>query len=330
MANDEKLSAVRTDHDNNAATDATAVSWTDRMPIVEPAPWRHQYFADVACPDDVMIPADDPEAWAWNPAHRWAFDKLQVALTQGFDAAPHGLAPTHYPVFSKPIFNFGGMGVGSRVLASTADYEAHNTPGHMWMPLLEGRHVSTDLAIVDGRVVWLRHATGKATRDGMFDYWTVHRDPMPALACTLLRWAESNLAGYTGMLNVETIGPGIIEAHLRFADQWPDLYGPGWVEALVGLYARRDWRFADRDRRDGFSIALFGPHGQRFSHPPRSVVDEVLALRGVSSVQITFHADKAPEAHSMPPGGFRVALVNAVDLDAGRRGRERLARWFGI
>ena len=34
-------------------------------------------------------------------------------------------------------------------------------------------------------------------------------------------------AGYTGMVNFETIGGRIIEAHLRFADQWPDLYGGG-------------------------------------------------------------------------------------------------------
>ena len=35
-----------------------------RMPIIEPAPWRTQYFADVCCGDDVFIPTDDPEAWA--------------------------------------------------------------------------------------------------------------------------------------------------------------------------------------------------------------------------------------------------------------------------
>lgn len=51
------------------------------MPIIEPAPWRHQYFANAGCPDDVLIPTDDPEAWSWNPKHRWVFDKLQVALS---------------------------------------------------------------------------------------------------------------------------------------------------------------------------------------------------------------------------------------------------------
>jgi hypothetical protein len=298
------------------------------MPIIEPAPWRHQYFAHVDCPAGVMIPTDDPEAWAWNPRHRWVFDKLQVALSQGLDAAPHGLAPQRYPVFSKPIFNFGGLGFGSRVLGSSEDYQRHYTPGHMWMPLLDGPHVSTDAAVVGGRVAWIRHATGLATRDGMFDYWTVHAEAMPALEATLASWVARHIGDYTGMLNIETIGGTIIEVHLRFADQWPDLYGAGWVEALVGLYRDRHWQFEDRHRREGYSIALFFAHGRRFSHPPQHIADDVRAMPGVSSLQITFHEEKAPESHSMPPGGFRVALVNAFDLDAGRRARERLRAWF--
>ena len=300
------------------------------MPIIEPAPWRHQYFANAGCPDDVFIPADDPEAWAWNPEHRWVFDKLQVALSQGLDAAPHGLAPIHYPVFSKPIFNFGGLGAGSRVLASDAGYRAHNTPGHMWMPLCRGAHVSTDAAVVDGAVAWIRHATGLPTHDGMFDYWTVHADDRPDLSASLTVWTQTHLAGYTGMINVETIGGTIIEAHLRFADQWPDLYGDGWVAALVELYRDHRWHFSDERRRDGYSLALFGRHGQHFKHPPETVIDAVLALPGISSVQITFYEDRAPEAHSMPPGGFRVALVNAWDLDAGKAARAQLATWFEI
>jgi hypothetical protein len=298
------------------------------MPIVEPAPWRHQYFEGIACPDDVMIPADDPEAWAWNPEHRWVFDKLAVALSQGLDAAPHGLEPSRYPVFSKPVYNFGGMGVGSRVLASREDYLAAYAPGHMWMPVATGPHVSTDVAVVSGEVRWCRHATGLATSGGMFDYWTVHAEPDAALEAFLSKWTRAHLATYTGMLNFETIGGMIIEAHLRFADQWPDLYGPGWLEALVGLYRDKVWRFDDSTRRDGYSLALFRPHGRRFRKPPPCIVDAALTIPGASSIQITFYEDRAPEAHSMPPGGFRVALVNAIDLAAGHAAREVLAQWF--
>jgi hypothetical protein len=300
------------------------------MPIVEPAPWRHQYFDHIECPADLFIPTDDPEAWAWNPEHRWVFDKLQVALSQGLAAAPHGLEPASFPVFSKPIYNFGGLGFGSRVLASREDYLRHLTPGHMWMPLLDGPHVSSDLAVVDGQVKWTRHATGLPTSGGMFDYWTVHAETMPDLERNLAGWVGRHLRGYVGMLNVETIGGTIIEAHLRFADQWPDLYGEGWVEALVSLYRDKIWCFADLGRRDGFSLALFGPHGRRYRHPPPALVQEVARIPGVCSVQITFHEDKPADAHSMPPGGFRVALVNAVDLEVGKAGRERLSEGFDL
>ena len=140
--------------------------------------------------------------------------------------------------------------------------------------------------------------------------------------------SRKNLQGFTGILNLETIGGSIIEAHLRLSDQWPDLYGAGWTEAFVGLYRDRVWRYADSDRRDGFSIVLCGPWGRRYRHPPPELVREVAAMPGVSSVQITFHEDKPPERHSMPPGGFRVAIVNAFDLAQGRGGARGAARAF--
>jgi hypothetical protein len=141
-------------------------------------------------------------------------------------------------------------------------------------------------------------------------------------------WIRRNLAGYTGILNTETIGGRMIEVHLRMSDQWPDLYGDGWVDALVRLYHERAWDFADDDRRDGYSVVLFGPHGPRYRHPTPALVTQVRNLPGVSSVQITFHEDMEPERHAMPPGGFRLAVVNAWDLQSGVAGRELLRTHF--
>ena len=298
------------------------------MPICEVDPWRMQYFAGVRCPDDVRIPTEDSDCWTWYPKHRWVYDKVAVALSQGLDAAPHGVAPRRYPVFSKPITNLKGMGVGSRALRSAADYAQHYAPGHMWMALLDGRHVSSDVAVLDGAPVWWRHATGEPGVEGTFDHWTIHAEADTEIESGAGAWITEHLAGYTGMLNIETIGGRIIEVHLRFADQWPDLYGKGWVAALVRLYEHGRWDYPDTDRRDGYSVVLFGPHGPRYRHPPQSLVDEVGDIPSVSSVQITFHEEKPAEQHAMPPGGFRLAIVNCFDLAAGRAARDKLRSFF--
>jgi len=296
------------------------------MPICEADPWRLQYFAHVETAANIAT--EDNDAWRWYPAHRWVYDKLKVALSQGLEAAPHGVEPPRYPVFSKPITNLKGMGVGSRILAGRADYDRHYTPGHFWMPLLDGRHVSSDVALIDGEPRWWRHVTGKPAGEGTFDYWIVHAESDAAIETRCGEWVRRHLAGYTGMANLETIRGTIIEVHLRFADQWPDLYGPGWVNAVVRLYESGTWDFADRDRRDGYSVVLFGPSGGRYRHPPSELIEETRRTPGVTSVQITFHEDRSPESHAMPPGGFRLAIVNGFDLSATLAARVRLEHHF--
>jgi hypothetical protein len=298
------------------------------VPICEIDPWRTQYFESVPCPDDVFIPTEDSDAWTWNPGHRWVYDKLAVALSQGLDAAPHGVAPRKYPVFSKPIYNMKGMGVGSRVLSSRRDYLDAYQPGHFWTTLLEGEHVSSDVAVVNGMPRWWRHATGIASGGGTFDHWRVQAEPSPTVEEWCDTWCQQHLTGYTGLLNLETIGGRIIEIHLRFADQWPDLYGAGWVEAVVRLYAEGEWRFDDSTRRTGYSIVLFVPHGWRYRHPSRELQRLVAAKPGISSVQITFHEELPPDRHAMPPGGFRVAIVNCWDRAAGNAARDTLRAHF--
>ena len=61
---------------------------------------------------------------------------------------------------------------------------------------------------------------------------------------------------------------------------------------------------------------------------PIMAVNEFLSWQGVSSIQMTFHEDKPPEIHSMPPGGFRLAIVNCWNLEMGFEVRERLASLF--
>ena len=121
----------------------------------------------------------------------------------------------------------------------------------------------------------------------------------------------------------------MIEVHLRMSDQWPDLYGAGWVDAVVELY---------HAAAHGTSPTRTGATASAWCCSVRTV--RAIAIRpprwsrrcarmpDVSSVQITFHEDKDPAQHAMPPGGFRLAIVNAWSLQAGRAGRELLRGHF--
>lgn len=300
------------------------------MPIHEQDPWRLQYFEHVCCPANVLIPTDDAVAYQLNPAHRWVYNKLLVAESQGIECAPHGIAPSHYPVFSKPIYNLRGMGIGSRALRSASDYQRYCSTGHLWMSLLVGEHISTDLAVIRGEVQWCRHAAGLPASAGTFDYWTVEARTRPALEQYCREWIRRNLPHYTGMLNLESIGGGIIEAHLRFTDQWPDLYGECWLNALVGLYATGKWHYADQDRHVGYSVVLFGPHDRAYRHPAKVLLERLCNGAAVRSIQITFDEHRSPSSHAMPPGGFRLAIVNSRELAAALSVRKELSRNFGI
>jgi hypothetical protein len=55
-------------------------------------------------------------------------------------------------------------------------------------------------------------------------------------------------------------------------------------------------------------------------HEAPALVENVKRMPGVSSVQITFREEWAPDRHAMPPGSFRLAIINGFDLaDAFRR-----------
>jgi hypothetical protein len=305
-----------------------ASGYTAPMPIIEKDPWRDQYFVGAQCPDEVTIPTDDMVAWRLYPKHRWVYNKLLICETQGIEGAPHGVDPASFPVFSKPIYNMHGMGVGTRIANSADELARDLQPGHMWMRLLEGEHVSTDVAVENGEPRWWRHTIGKSLGGGVFDYWTVLAEARPEIESYCGDWLRRYLGGYTGCVNFETIGARIIEGHLRFADQWPDLYGQSWLEAVLRLYVDGRWDLREVERGTGYSVVLFGAHGRAYESPDPDLVRQILADPVVSSVQITFDEAQPPAAHAMPPGGFRLAIVNCWDLETGMRARERLALDF--
>jgi hypothetical protein len=292
------------------------------MPILQPDEWRKPFFETEYCPENVIIPTKDPDAYQMNPQHNWAYNKLFVAEKQSIPCGPHGTAIPSYPAFSKPIYNLRSMGAGIEILNNDEHYRKSLKPGYMWSELLIGEHYSTDAAVSSGKVLWIKHTRGIPLDNGTFDYWELKENPY--LDDYLVRFIEAHFTGYSGMLNLETIGNKIIEVHLRFADQWPDLYGKWFVSSLIDLYTHKSFTVGE-DIKNGYSVVLFDQH-RLYRKPEKTVIETLLAMEGISSIQLPFHEGIHPSFHSMPPGGFRIGIINGFDLEACKNARIRLKK----
>ncbi|MGM0422845.1 MAG: hypothetical protein ACQEQL_07100, partial [Pseudomonadota bacterium] len=222
------------------------------------------------------------------------------------------------------VYNLKSMGAKSGLVNASADYHKLYAPGHMWCEVLEGEHLSTDVAVKNGQALWFAHAKGIPTHGGMFDYWEILDQAHPQTETYITRFIEDHFSAYSGMMNFETIGGRIIEIHLRFADQWPDLYGDGFVKNLIDLYnPDRPAAHFESIKKKGYSVVLFLPHKQ-YEKPDFRQVESFIDGDHITSIQFSFDPSLAHTDHSMPPGGFRVAIINGFDKEACLDVRETL------
>ena len=161
---------------------------------------------------------EDTQAWCAHPAHRWVYDRLLVASKLGYRCGPAGVEPEpgDYPIIWKPITNLWGMGRGA-VVTPTCD--GVYRPGFMWSPRYQGRHVSIDLMVQDGDVLWSAQAQGISSGPECFVLWVLGGD-YPAELAAAKAFCTEHLPDYTGPLNIEFVGGFVIEVHLRLTRDW--------------------------------------------------------------------------------------------------------------
>ncbi len=227
------------------------------MPFIGVLPERKYLFAPEPRVD---LPVSDAAAWRLNPAHRHIYDKLRLALDAGLTAAPCGVAPMDLgiapeaEVFVKPITNLAGMGLSARsVRADAVPLE----PGSYWSERLTGMHTSSDCLVQDGEPRWFAHTRGSDEKDASRPiYWEIGAD-LPEAEAWISDWVQRNLAGYTGLCNIELIGGRPIEAHLRGSNGFFDLYGPDFMRAWVALVDGDDFS-PPPPIPGGYVISVFG------------------------------------------------------------------------
>jgi len=205
------------------------------MPFVGVLPERKHLFTPEPRCD---LPVSDSAAWRLNPGHRHIYDKLRLALDAGLTAAPCGVVPmdlgieSDADVFVKPITNLAGMGLSARSLRAD---QVPMEPGSYWSERLTGAHSSSDCLVQDGQPRWFAHTRGSDEKDASRPvYWEIGAE-LPEAEAWISDWVHRNLAGYTGICNIELIGGRPIEAHLRGSNGFFDLYGPEFIPAWVAL-----------------------------------------------------------------------------------------------
>ena len=159
--------------------------------------------------DQKLNTESDADAWQRYPRSRWLYDRLQLALTLGYECGPAGtLPPRPGTWFVKPIINLNGMGVDARGQRYDGGDMFPIRPGSFWMPHFTGRHLSIDLERIANawRVVLSVECIYR--NDRPFAWQRVADVPrLPdALAIDGID---------VPFLNVELIGEHVIEVHLR-------------------------------------------------------------------------------------------------------------------
>jgi hypothetical protein len=181
-----------------------------------------------------VLADEEFQTWELYPKYRNLFNKLEIALKQGLDAAPAGVAPSKSGRYiSRPTYNLYGMGLGAKQFyydnESMQEALLNNDivpPGHFWCEWLPGRHISIDFhrnpgtGIFYNRSVWsgVHYGEDNLTK---FSHWIREESNVHPYSIALeLPWNDMSVTA----INLEMRGDKVIEAHLRLGnDPWDDL-----------------------------------------------------------------------------------------------------------
>ena len=201
-------------------------------------PWERQFFPNCK----TQIPTDDTTAFLKYKSMAWSkyYNKLILAWSQGIEAYPAGIEPETFPVIYKPIFNLYGLGKDVRILNEWKESYYHG--GMMWMPLLADQQYSTDFVLEDGKVKWYYTLEPHFEAQNRPFVWEYARMPEKWLT-TIIKWIESHLHGFVGIINIENKGEIVFDFHSRLSPQFVDLYGKGWIESVIELYEKGNWNW---------------------------------------------------------------------------------------
>lgn len=209
------------------------------MPLTDPSEWDEKWriALDLLWPRwpryKAVPPLDDIDLRDFvrdGELPAWCIDRLQTIRAFGGNAWAPG--EVHGRLVAKPRFS-NGLGEGVR----RADIASNETVAEreIAQPYYSGTHRSTDWAVWNGRVVWGIESEGVPVpgRLARFAMWCTPPEPAPRPGPKFYQAVFEAIPAFTGVVNVETIGPDVVEVHFRPSIELFRCYGPDAVDALM-------------------------------------------------------------------------------------------------
>tara|TARA_Y100000991_G_scaffold215523_1_gene206309 strand:- start:1332 stop:2261 length:930 start_codon:yes stop_codon:yes gene_type:complete len=164
---------------------------------------------------NINVVKNDIVAFQKFKNYNMVYNKFQIAVDQNLKCGICPIIPDEYPVVLKPIYNLIGMGIDSIKIKSKKEFLKNSKNGNFWTKFLVGNHISWDLIIRDGIIIYHVPFHGHKKTFGTFNYWEEIYEEIPKNVRMLVNKYFKN---FTGNVNMETIGNKVIEVHLRMGD----------------------------------------------------------------------------------------------------------------
>lgn len=279
---------------------------------------QRECYKNLKVPENAIIPTEDEGAWEYFTDYRCMYNKLDVALSQNIKSAPMGVEPKKFPVFMKPIINLHGMGLGSRILRTREDYENNkHLSGYFWMEFLEGEHLSRDIILEKGKVVFTLTFKGHSLGGGMFDFWeTIKISEKEKVSDHITNWIEKHFKDFSGCINIETIGDMMIDCHLRMGDI-DALSDLELMQSIINVYSGSSWNFSKKIS-DFYLFPIWGNKNIKYE----------LDKRKAREICKNFEYYELEPPDNNPPGGIRLAIIGSHDREKCMKARNELSECF--
>ena len=158
---------------------------------------------------------DDKDFWhTTDPDDLWLFDKLILSRKLGYVCGPAGVPPPRLDIYVvRPCVNYRMMSKGARFLKLSPDDHEAVPDGYFWCEIFKGRHLSFDFQYGEQKLA-VEGFRDDPSRLDRFSRWEKVEDQftLPPIIDEIARRYE--------WMNVEVIEDKIIEAHLRYNDDF--------------------------------------------------------------------------------------------------------------